>query len=321
MTWRHVDFPGIVASKGNLLFMQRALKWNTARFRPAHTCKIPTPQYMGYLFVRAQENSNRSARREIQDWILQHAIEPNMRCAPPAALDPFHTRHGLYRVLDRIMPVTPFQSIATALPRSMSWGFSTQVEAFIAAVARLLDGGLDLSTPILFGLHVNDANVCDDIATGHTWIDPSYVLLETNVGFVLDSLYGFIANIDLGATEPNVAKLSAALKSCPRSIGRAVISNWLDEWRELTAEQKASLISFLERPPASKSGFTLPGLHQLMRTTMEEATPISLEEVIRDWVARDILWHESDERLQVPKMFECRYELACTPINVNLRLT
>ena len=139
-----------------------------------------------------------------------------------------------------------------------------------------LDGGADLSAPILFGLRVDDTDGCDPFATGRVHNYSFYMLFETNLGFVLHSFSGFIANIDLGAAESDVAKPSAALKSCPRSIDRAVVSNPLNGWREVIDGQKASLISFFERntmPSTLTHPPKLPGLHQLMKDNNGRSDP------------------------------------------------
>jgi len=47
-----------------------------------------------------------------------------------------------------------------------------------------------------------------------------------------------------------------------------------------------------------------PGLYSMVEEMVEEGTPVSPDDLLRDWAERDIIWREDDERVRVPRQFD-----------------
>jgi len=158
--------------------------------------------------------------------------------------------------------------------------------------------------PLNLGICESELDQCA-FYRGSLAADGLVFILETDVGFAVDLLLSLAVRVDLGVPEPDTAKLRIALGSSPRNISRAVILDREGNCRETLKEQHASLITILKHQLTLRYGYHVcPGICPFGKRMWGSAILIPAEDVVLDWIGRDILWKEDDERFRVPKMFE-----------------
>jgi len=307
---KRVDTAGIVAGHGCLLFIQKLLEWD----RPLlETRQRPSAQYMAYLLVCLYgrfTDYKFEEKMQTFDWIFQHEIELNTLCAPRGKWSYFSRIPRLGRLY--LEPVTPLQLATKTMLLNNVWDP-------LGIVKRILHASTDRSTPMILSLIIappdnKDASFCSFFPLQTTaYITQLTVALETNIGFVLKLA------MDLLVANTEAARLDAELLSTALSYSSS--SLWKIErgaifgddhgrkCHEITGSQGESLICFLKQKSrlvmrdGDLRGRRCPGIYSVVEGMMEEGKPVPVDDLLRDWAERDIIWREDDERVRVPRQF------------------